>query len=91
MRYGKLIDGAVKYAPNKIKDGDSITYNPTVETLTALGYMPVIVTDAPHTETGFQAVGEWVIENNQIVLKWHIEEAEPTAEEVLNILTGETA
>lgn len=91
MRYGKLIDGAVEYAPNKIKDGDSTTYNPTVETLTALSYMPVIVTDAPQTETGYQAVGEWVIENNQIVLKWHIEEAEATAEEVLNILTGETA
>lgn len=89
MRYGKLIDGAVEYAPNKIKDGDSITYNPTVETLTALGYMPVIVTDAPQTETGYQAVGEWVIENNQIVLKWHIEEAEATAEEIVEILTGE--
>ena len=91
MRYGKLIDGAVEYAPNKIKDGDSITYNPTVETLTALGYMPVVVTDAPQTETGYQAVGEWVIEDGQIVLKWHIEEAEPTAEEIVEILTGETA
>ena len=89
MRYGKLIDGAVEYAPNKIKDGDSITYNPTVETLTTLGYMPDIVTDAPQTETGYQAVGEWVIENNQIVLKWHIEEAEATAEEIVEILTGE--
>ena len=89
MRYGKLIDGALRYAPNKIKDGDSITYNPTAETLTALGYMPVIVTDAPQTETGYQAVGEWVIENNQIVLKWHIEEAEATAEEIVEILTGE--
>ena len=89
MRYGKLIDGALQYAPNKIKDGNSITYNPTPETLTALGYLPVIVTDAPQTETGYQAVGEWVIENNQIVLKWHIEEAEATAEEIVEILTGE--
>ena len=57
MRYGKLIDGALQYAPNKIKNGDSIIYNPTAETLTALGYLPVIVTDAPQTETGYQAVG----------------------------------
>ena len=74
--------------PNKIKNGDSIIYNPTAETLTALGYLPVIVTDAPQTETGYQAVGEWVIEDGQIVLKWHIEEAEPTETEILSILLG---
>ena len=88
MKYGKLIDGAVEFAPNKIKNGNSITYNPTVETLTALGYMPVIVTDAPQTETGYQAVGEWVIEDGQIVLRWHIETAEPTETEILSILLG---
>lgn len=89
MRYGKLIDGAMQYAPKKIKNGDSIIYNPTPETLTVWGYMPVIVTDAPQTETGYQAVGEWVIEDGQIVLQWHIEEAEPTAEEALAILMGD--
>lgn len=88
MRYGKLIDGALQYAPNKIKYGDSITYNPTAETLTAFGYLPVIVTDAPQTETGYQAVGEWVIEDGQIVLKWHIETAEPTETDILSILLG---
>lgn len=89
MRYAKLINGAINFAPKKIKNGNSTTYNPTPETLTALGYMPVVVTDAPQTETGYQAVGEWVIEDGQIVLKWHIEEAEPTAEEALAILMGE--
>lgn len=89
MKYGKLIDGAVEFAPNKIKNGNSITYNPTVETLAELGYLPVIITDAPKTNVGYQAAGEWVIIDGQIVVQWHIEEAEPTAEEALAILMGE--
>lgn len=86
--YGKLIDGALQLAPKKIKQGDSITYNPTGEMLIPLGYLPVRFTDAPETEPGYVAVCEWEEIDGTIVQQWRIEEAEPTTEEILNILLG---
>lgn len=88
MRYGKLIDGMLHFAPRKIKDGDSTTYNPTGEMLEELGYLPVTFTDPPETEPGYYAVSEWAEEDGEIVQRWHIEEAEPTDEEILSILLG---
>jgi len=88
--YAKLINGVINFAPNKIKKGDSITYNPTAETLTELGYIPVKFTEEPKTEPGFVAVCTWKEIDGTILQIWHIEETEPSAEELLNILTGET-
>ena len=83
MRYAKLIDGMLHFAPRKIKNGDSTTYNPTGEMLEELGYLPVTFTDPPETEPGYVAVCEWAEEDGAIVQRWHVEEAEPTADELL--------
>lgn len=86
MRYAKLIDGVIEFAPKKIKDGDSTTYNPTGEMLEELGYLPVMFTDPPETEPGYYAVSEWEEIDGTIVQRWHVEEAEPTADELLSRL-----
>ena len=88
-KYAKLINGVIVFAPRKIKNGDSITYNPTAEMLLPLGYLPVRFTDAPETEVGYEAVCTWEQTDTEIIQQWHIEEAEPTAEEALAILMGE--
>lgn len=86
--YAKLIDGMLHFAPRKIKNGDSTTYNPTGEMLEELGYLPVTFTDPPETEPGYYAVSEWEEVDGTIVQRWHVEEAEPTDEEILSILLG---
>lgn len=88
MRYAKLINGVLQYAPKKIKDGNSTTYNPTGEMLEALGYKPVRFTDPPETEPGYYSVCDWAEEDGEIVQRWRIEKAEPTDSEILEILLG---
>ena len=88
MMYGKLIDGVMQFAPKTIKQGDSITYNPTGDMLIPLGYLPVRFTDAPETDEQHYAVCTWAEIDGEIVQQWRIEEAEPTTEEILNILLG---
>ncbi|MBQ2627380.1 MAG: hypothetical protein IJG17_06290 [Eubacterium sp.] len=84
--YAKLIDGVINFAPKKIKDGDSTTYNPTGEMLEELGYFPVTFTYPPENEPGYVAVCEWEEIDGTIVQRWRVEEAEPTADELLAML-----
>ena len=86
--YGKLIDGALHLAPKKIKHGNSITYNPPAEMLTELGYKPVTFTDPPTTEVGYEAVSTWTDNGDYILQEWEIVQAEPSAEDIINILLG---
>lgn len=87
-KYGILVDGSLLFAPKKIKNGDSTTYNPPGEMLEAFGYKPIRSTDPPETEPGYVAVCEWEEVDGTIVQRWHVEEAEPTEEEILSILLG---
>ena len=52
-KYVKLQDGRLIYAPKKITDGDTITYNPTAEMLLPLGYKPLRVEPMPEVEEGY--------------------------------------
>lgn len=88
MRYAKLIDGVIDFAPKKIKDGETTTYNPTGEMLEELGYLPVTFTDPPETEPGYGAFCAWEEVDGTIEQRWHVEEVEPTDEEILSILLG---
>lgn len=88
MIYAKLIDGALVLAPKKIKNGNSITYNPSAEMLLPLGYLPVRFTDAPETDIKHIPVCAWTQTDTEIVQQWHIETAEPTETEILSILLG---
>ena len=90
MRYAKLIDGVLYMAPRKIKHDDSITYNPPAEMLIELGYKPLNETPCPeapegyHYELSYEEIGE------EIVYVWTLFKDEPTPEELLEILLGES-
>lgn len=90
-RYVKLIDGRLTYAPRKIKDGDTIVYNPTAEHLLPLGYKPLRVEPMPEVEEGYHLEPVYSETDTEVVQGWEVVEdppVEPDAEEILNILLG---
>ena len=77
MRYAKLENGVLHYAPKKITDGEAVIYNPTAATLTALGYLPVVETDMPAPEPGYYYAASWEQREDSIVRVWTPEEELP--------------
>lgn len=89
MKYGKIINGVLCYAPKKIKHGDSITYNPPVEMILQEGYKPIIETEMPEAPDGYHYELSYADEGDNIVCVWTLFEDEPTPEEIMSILLGE--
>lgn len=75
---GKLVNGALSYAPKKIiVDGKTI-FNPTDTLLKAQGYKDVETTEAPTVSTQTQqAVPSWTEQENKIVQTWEVKPAQP--------------
>lgn len=92
MKYAKLIDNKLQYAPNPIIVDDRQIGNPPPETLMEQGYKPVIYTDPPVVEPGYIAVPGWEDDGDEIVQTWTVELAPVSEEEALvrfsNELTG---
>lgn len=89
--YVKLIDGRLTYAPRKIKDGDTIVYNPTAEHLLPLGYKPLRIEPMPEVEEGYHLEPAYTETDTEVVQDWTVVEdppVEPDAEEILDILLG---
>lgn len=78
--YAKLIDGAFTPAPRKIKDGNTVTYNPTGEMLMALGYKSVKYTTEPDAVEGYYYEMTWTETEDEIVQGWSAVE-DPYADE----------
>ena len=92
MKYAKLIDGEIHFAPNPILiDGNNVG-NPPAEILIEQGYKIVIYTDPPVVADGYIAVPGWEENVYEIVQTWTVEEAPVTDAEALvrfsNELTG---
>lgn len=68
--YAKFIDGVLTSAPRKIKDGDTVTYNPPAEMLEALGYKPVVYVDEPDAVEGYYFDMAWTETEDEIVQTW---------------------
>lgn len=90
MRCAKLENGVLKYAPKCLIINGSKVWNASDADYIEHGWYPVIRTDAPVTEDGYYAEAYYEQEGDQIVQKWEIKVAEPTAEELLAIITGES-
>ena len=98
MKYAKLIDGEILFAPNPIIIGDRQIGNPPYDedgrnpTYEAGGYKKVVYSDKPETEPGYIAVPGWEETEDEIVQTWSIEEAPISDEDALvryaNELTG---
>lgn len=74
MRYAKLISGVIQWAPRKIKNGNTVTYNPAAEMLEAIGYLPVTMTDPPEAPEGYVAEPHWEEGDGSIVQVWEVVE-----------------
>lgn len=101
MRYGKLIDGGLMYAPATIEVGGMVHYHPSGELYASMGWLPVV--DAPHPEIQEGSdpvpyyVSRWEALDGRIVKVWE-ETAppepaapEPTLGDRVATLEGEVA
>ena len=92
MRYAKLINNYLSYAPNPIRVGDTYIGNPPDEVYIEAEYLPVVETPMPETDERHYAEPHWAEQNGQIVQKWEVKEIPITDEEALtryaNELTG---
>lgn len=80
----KLIDGRITYAPEQIKIGDSVVFNPTDEQLKQLGYKELEFSEEPKIEVKTQiSVPRWEEQEDKIVQKWDIEPAQPDYTEAI--------
>ena len=93
MRYGKMIDGSISYAPNPILHAGLWYGNPPGEIYETEGYKPVRYTNPPtEPSEGYQWSETWSETNTEIVQGWVLVEVPITDEEALvrytNELTG---
>lgn len=88
MRYAKIVNGYPSYSPHRMIIEEEWVYNPTVEQLLSLGYLPAIETPAPETDEQHYAVPSWRIVDDEIVQEWSILEFPDyaTAEDYENAL-----
>lgn len=92
MMYGKVKNGVLFTAQKMlIIEGNEVWF-PTKEQYAEQGYKPVVIDSQPSAEAGYHAEIHWNETDDSIEGAWTIvqDSDEPTAEEVLNILTGET-
>lgn len=73
MTYGKIINGALYYAPNVIDVEDKQIINPTEQLLISQGYKPIIFSEQLenkegfHVETHYEDDGNFIIQNDRYV------------------------
>lgn len=91
MRYAKIVEGDLQYAPNPIVDGAVRIGNPPEDVYLRRGYKPVRYTDPPETEPGYLAVPGWEETEEAIVQTWtvDVEPDEITDERAYEIIFGE--
>lgn len=95
MRYAKLVNGAIRYAPKTVLWQGHTVNNPSPDKLLGLGYLPVTYTDMPtDAPEGQHYESAWEQTDTEIVQTWTLTddpvypEPELSAEEALNIIMG---
>lgn len=82
MRYGTLVGGQPVPAPNPLRIGRQVVYNPPDALSLREGYLPIVDTPMPATAEDAEPVyytSNWEEQDGQIVRVWT--ETEPPAEE----------
>lgn len=78
MKYGKLIDGALSWAPKGAElEGGAWQIPPSAEWLKANGYVEVEETPMPEPEPNCSYSFEWTEKDGKIVRVWTSEYIEP--------------
>lgn len=90
MKYAKLMDDTVVFAPNPILHNGLWHGNPPGSVYEAEGYKPVVYTDQPTVDPGYVAIPGWEGTETEIVQIWTIEQdsGEIDDSEALNIILG---
>lgn len=86
--YVKLTDGRLIYAPKKLIVDGATVYNPTAAMLTAQGWKPLRVEDAPAVEDGYHLEPVYSETETEVVQGWSVVEdgpVEPSIEERLQM------
>lgn len=87
---GKLVNGAISYAPRKIIIDGKTIFNPGEELLKEQGYKDVETSESPVVSTQTQqAVPSWTEQENKIVQSWELKPAQPDPSEELQELQRE--
>lgn len=75
---GKLVNGAISYAPKKIIIDGKTIFNPPDSLLKEQGYKNVETSESPTVSTQTQqAVPTWQEQENKIVQTWELKPAQP--------------
>ena len=72
MRYAKLIDDQIQFAPRKLIVGEYVVYNPTPEMLIAAGWKPVHIDQYPEEDPpeGYYWAIQWSQDDHNIYGHW---------------------
>lgn len=90
MTYAKLDHGALVYAPRKVVYNGMTCFNPTPPMLEELGFLPVVMTEAPATEVGYHAeITGYTKGKDAIRPVWEVVADPPTPESRLTALEDE--
>ena len=91
MKYAKLISGNLAYAPNPIIIADRQIGNPPGEVYIKQGYKPVVYTEPPEVEPGYEAVPGWYDDGTEIREVWTVvpEPDEVNSDRAMEILFEE--
>ena len=69
-KYGKIENGALVYAPNKLVIGTEQIFNAPAEIYKEQGYLPIVNTEPPEEEEGFYYSPYYVEADSSIVQQW---------------------
>lgn len=78
-KYGKIENGALIYAPNKLIIDTEQVFNAPAETYKAQGYLPIVNTVQPEAE-GYYFTPVYTEQNSKIVEGWEKHEIPETDE-----------
>lgn len=70
--YGTIINDTLVIAPNPVRLGDVVYYNPTDATYRTAGYLPVVKTPCPAQETDPEAADPII----PLAARWELQEQE---------------
>ena len=89
MKFAKLEDGSLVYAPRPLEMDGVHVFTDDAETHLALGYKEVVLNPEPEVQEGYRTWFEWEETDAQIVQSWQSEWTdEVSAEEAMNIIFG---
>jgi len=71
MKYGKLTEGRLEFAPNPLRLEDRTVFNPPADMLEAEGYKPIVFSEMPQAREGYYSAYNWAENSAEIYQDWY--------------------